>query len=116
MKKVLELRRERNLALLRSELARIQEELRVLGARRIIHFGSSARSEARLNSDIDLIVVMDSEDAFPERIGALYEKIRPRAAVDLLVYTPAEFEEMKDSNPFLINVLREGIILYEAEF
>lgn len=115
MKNVLELRRERNLTLLRSELARIREELMVLGARRIIHFGSSARGEAGLDSDVDLIVVMHSEDAFPDRIGALYEKIRPRAAVDLLVYTPAEFEEMKDSNPFLINVLREGIVLYEAE-
>jgi ribonuclease HIII len=58
---------------------------------------------------------MPSEDNFPDRIAALYKKIRPQAAVDLLVYTPAEFEEMKKSNMFLQNALREGKTLYEEE-
>ncbi len=115
MKDVLEMRKERNTTLLLSELDRIQQELKALGAKRIIHFGSSARGEAGLDSDLDLIVVMPSEDNFPDRIAALYKKIRPRAAVDLLVYTPAEFEEMKESNIFLQNALREGKTLYEAE-
>jgi len=115
LKNMLKLRAERNVALLGSELARIEQELKDLGARKIIHFGSSARGKAGPDSDLDLIVVMHSEDNFPDRIGALYKRIRPRAAVDLLVYTPAEFEEMKENNPFLINVLREGKILYEAE-
>jgi predicted nucleotidyltransferase len=115
LKDVLEMRKERNTTLLLSELDRIQQELKALGAKRIIHFGSSARGEAGLDSDLDLIVVMPSEDNFPDRIAALYKKIRPRAAVDLLVYTPAEFEEMKESNIFLQNALREGKTLYEAE-
>lgn len=115
MKDVLEMRRKRNTALLCSELDRIQQELKALGVKRIIHFGSSARGEAGLDSDLDLIVVMQSEDNFPDRIAALYKKIRPRAAVDLLVYTPAEFDVMKESNMFLQNALREGKTLYEAE-
>lgn len=115
MKNILEMRKEKNTALLRSELDRIQQELKVLGAQKIILFGSSARGEAGLDSDLDLIVVMQSEDNFPDRIAALYKKIRPRAAVDLLVYTPAEFAVMKESNMFLKNALREGKTLYEAE-
>jgi predicted nucleotidyltransferase len=115
LKDVLEMRRKRNTALLCSELDRIQQELKALGVKRIIHFGSSARGEAGLDSDLDLIVVMQSEDNFPDRIAALYKKIRPRAAVDLLVYTPAEFDVMKESNMFLQNALREGKTLYEAE-
>lgn len=115
MKSMLEMRREKNAALLRGELERIQQELIVLGAEKIIHFGSSARGEAGPDSDLDLIAVMPGEDNFPDRIAALYKKIRPRAALDLLVYTPAEFAEMKENSPFLKNVLREGKILYEAE-
>jgi len=112
---MLEMRKLRNIVLLHSELDRILKELIVMGAKRIIHFGSSACGEAGLDSDLDLIVVIPSEENFPDRIAALYKKIRPKAAVDLLVYTPAEFDEMKESNMFLKNALREGRILYETE-
>ncbi len=115
MKKVLEMRRERNKRLLWSELGRIQKELRELGAKRIIHFGSSARGEAGLTSDLDLIVVMESKDDFITRVASLYKKIKPRVAVDFLVYTPGEFDNMKENSTFIINVLREGKTLYETE-
>ncbi len=115
MRKVLERRKERNIKLLRSELDRIRRELVELGAERIIHFGSSARGAAGLNSDLDLVVVMESKYDFPARVGDLYKKIKPLIAVDLLIYTPGEFAEMKENSPFLRVVLREGKVLYEAE-
>jgi len=115
LKNILAMRRQKNRAMLLSELARIQLELKVLGAKKIIIFGSSARDEAGLDSDLDLIVVMDSDDDFVDRVGALYKKIKPRAAVDFFVYTPAEFEKMSKDSMFLKNVLREAKTLYEAE-
>lgn len=115
MKNILSERRERNVSLLRSELNRIQNELERLGAQKVVHFGSSARGEAGLDSDLDLIVVMACEESFLDRIAALYKILKPRVAVDLLVYTPVEFEEMKENNFFLKNVLREGKTLYEAD-
>jgi predicted nucleotidyltransferase len=115
LRNILERRGQRNVSLLRSELDRIKNELKMLGAQRIVQFGSSARGEAGLDSDLDLIVVMDGKESFPDRIAALYKILKPRVALDLLVYTPAEFEEMKENNFFIRNVLREGITLYEAE-
>lgn len=114
MKNILAKRSESNVSLIRSELNRIQNELEILRVQKVVQFGSSARGEAGLDSDLDLIVVMDSEESFPERIVTLYKILKPRVAVDLLVYTPAEFEEMKENNFFLRDVLREGRTLYEA--
>ena len=73
-------------------------------------FGSVARGEADEWSDLDLVVIADTERTFFERFrdfAALYEA-RPR--LDLLVYTPAEFERMvEEENPFLLQVLEEGV-------
>ena len=73
-------------------------------------FGSVARGEADEWSDLDLIVIADTDRAFFERFRdfvGLYD-VWPR--LDLLVYTSAEFERMVDEeNPFLLRVLDEGV-------
>ena len=73
-------------------------------------FGSVARGEADEWSDLDLVVIADTERTFFERFRdfvALYE-VWPR--LDLLVYTPAEFERMvEEENPFFLQVLEEGV-------
>ena len=73
-------------------------------------FGSVARGEADEWSDLDLIVIADTDRTFFERFrdfDGLYE-VWPR--LDLLVYTLAEFERMVDEeNPFLLRALEEGV-------
>ena len=73
-------------------------------------FGSVARGEADEWSDLDLIVIADTDKTFFERFrdfDGLYE-VWPR--LDLLVYTSAEFERMVDEgNPFLLRVIEEGV-------
>ena len=73
-------------------------------------FGSVARGEADEWSDLDLVVVTETERSFFERFrdfGGLYE-VWPR--LDLLVYTSTEFERMlEEENPFLLRVLDEGV-------
>ena len=73
-------------------------------------FGSVARGEADEWSDLDLVVIADTDRTFFERFrdfDGLYE-VWPR--LDLLVYTSAEFERMVDEeNPFLLRVLEEGV-------
>ena len=75
-------------------------------------FGSVARGEADEWSDLDLLVVAETERSFCERhrdFAGLYE-VWPR--LDLLVYTPAEFERMiGEENPFLLRALEEGVDL-----
>ena len=83
---------------------------RLASAERALVFGSTARGEADEWSDLDIVVVAETERTFFERFrdfAGLYE-VWPR--LDLLVYTPAEFERMvEEENPFLLRVLEEGM-------
>ena len=75
-------------------------------------FGSVARGDADRWSDLDLVVIADTERPFFERFrdfDGLYD-VWPR--LDLLIYTPTEFEKMVgEDNPFILRVLEEGVDL-----
>jgi len=79
---------------------------------KIILFGSCARQEERAYSDIDLIVVLETDKPFVERITDFYRRLRPRFALDLLAYTPDEFDRLIEENSFIKYALKEGVILY----
>lgn len=106
--------KEEHLRNLQKELKRIKSKLIEMGAYKIILFGSAAREDLGLISDIDLIVIMDSDKAFIDRLAEFYQKIQPRNA-DVLIYTPNEFNRMKDENLFIRHVLKEGKIIYEQK-
>ena len=81
-----------------------------------IVFGSVARGEASRRSDVDLILVQRTTKRFWERYdGLLYElnMALPEAAVEILIYTPEELEQMKDRK-FIAMALREGQVIYES--
>lgn len=103
------------------ELERIAERLRPIfeqhGVQRAIVFGSLARGEASRRSDLDLIVVMDTEQRFLDRYDALLAPIVcavPERTADLLIYTPAELARMAHRR-FIAAALREGKTIYERE-
>jgi predicted nucleotidyltransferase len=79
----------------------------------VVLFGSTARNEAGLTSDLDLLIVWDTDLPFLERTAALYRVLQPQVAVDLLVYTPEEMERMTD-RPVMKQIEREGRLLYAA--
>jgi predicted nucleotidyltransferase len=97
----------------REELARLVKAAAGAGVERVVLFGSTARDEAGLASDLDLLIVWDTDLPFLERTAALYRALRPQVAVDLLVYTPEEMEQMAD-RPIMRQIEREGRVLYEA--
>jgi predicted nucleotidyltransferase len=97
---------------LKAELDRILNRLKKdPSVHLVLLFGSLARGDARDHSDIDLIVVKETEKRFLDRLDEFYDDARE--AMDVLVYTPQEFEEMKE-RPFVKRALKEGKILYEA--
>lgn len=98
--------------LLKTELERITRELKQLGAEKIMLFGSFASGHADLFTDLDIIAVLKSDLSFMERIGFIYSKIIPRVATDILVYTPEEWQTLKEK-PFFKKVAAEGRVLYE---
>jgi len=77
-------------------------------------FGSYARGRADLFTDLDVLVVMRTEEPFVERVKMLYGLLALPVDLDLVCYTPQEFEDLKD-RPFLKRILEEEVVLYEKK-
>lgn len=105
--------REERRALLEQELDHIVAQLRALGARKIILFGSVAEGKAGPFSDLDLIVVMPGPEGFAYWSRRLYSEIERRVAVDFLPYSEEEFEEVQRTSRLIRHALRTGKVLYE---
>jgi predicted nucleotidyltransferase len=88
--------------------------VRQLSPARIILFGSWARETATRHSDIDLCIIWDTEADHLERIGRVMDLLNdgPRP-VEPVVYTPAEWDEMRGHVPFARRIANEGTVLYE---
>ncbi len=98
-----------------AELRRLVPLLAALGARRVILYGSCATGECRPNSDLDLLVVVPEDGlSLPQRLGRLYGRLAPTVSCDLLAYTPAELDLLRDS-PLVAAALRFGRTVYESE-
>jgi HEPN domain-containing protein/predicted nucleotidyltransferase len=102
--------------LLHRERERMVEVLRQMPAvKKVIAFGSSLSGDIHESSDIDLIVVMETQERFIERGWTLWQVLKPAVATDLMVYTPHEFEEMVGRSDFVQTAVETGSILYDTE-
>lgn len=80
----------------------------------ILLFGSLAQGQIREDSDVDLIVICETQQDFWERLITAYRLLQPRVPVDLLIYTPMEWKELQQRLFFQEEVLKKGKVLYEA--
>lgn len=81
---------------------------------RVILFGSAARGEITGFSDLDVVVIEETDEPFLSRLQRYYGQIDVPCDLDLLVYTPEEFQKMKKrGNPLIRRVLKEGRVIYE---
>lgn len=81
---------------------------------RAILFGSYADGRRDLSTDIDLILVMESDLDFLTRNARLRQQFLLGVDLDLVAYTPEEFERMRDGS-FLRQVLKTGKVIYEKK-
>ena len=76
----------------------------------IILFGSQARGDATLNSDIDLLIMPKNSK---EEILDLMREINVKNKINPTLLNQAEFnEEIKDNTLFYRNIKKDSIILY----
>ena len=83
-------------------------------ARAVVLFGSHARNQAGKDSDVDLLVIAESDLPRHKRSWQLHLMFKPYPfAMDILVYTPKEVEKERQFElSFISRVLREGKRLY----
>lgn len=99
-----------------SILGRIADRLRErLGATRVIVYGSVARGEATIDSDVDLLVVAPTEDRTWRRLTAVHDAIRDLTigiAISPLMLTPDEVASRQArGDAFVREILDSGVEL-----
>lgn len=84
---------------------------------RIVLFGSRATGSSRTDSDVDLLVVMDTNRPPIQRAIEVKRACRPRfVSMDVLVKTPEEMEARLERGSFFLRlILEQGKVLYERQ-
>ncbi|MDR3074704.1 MAG: nucleotidyltransferase domain-containing protein [Candidatus Methanoplasma sp.] len=94
----------------------VEKIAKAFNPERIVVFGSVARHEADADSDLDLLVVMDTDLPCNKREAALRREVRPSPfPMDIIVQTPDEFADAAgNERSFISSILKDGVIAYES--
>ena len=86
------------------------------GIRKAILFGSFARGRQTRRSDIDLILIQETDKRYLDRfdgiLSDLHQSLRGRD-IEVFIYTPNEFTGISDRR-FIRRALAEGQVIYEC--
>lgn len=85
--------------------------------KKIILFGSAVRGQIHEDSDADLAIIKETDKNFYDRIGEVSGMVEHDIPLDILVYTPEEFETMRqDQYGYFVReeILEKGKVLYDA--
>ena len=83
--------------------------------RRIILFGSYANGAPDRDSDIDLLVIMDTAMRPVDQAAAIRRSVRVPFPYDVLVRTPEQVQERLGlGDDFFRDVTATGLVIYEA--
>lgn len=99
--------------ILDSAVKRLVENLDV---EKIVLFGSFVKGTYTKDSDIDLLVMLNTREKGIRRYAMVSELLEPREIpMDIIVKTPAEMKKREDYfDPFVRNVM-SGKVLYEKK-
>ncbi len=101
--------------LLKENLKKILKDLKKLGANKVYLFGSLLKNNIDFYSDIDLFVIMPATKSGKEWSKIIYEEIEKTVAVDFIVFNEKEFQEEKDINPFIKDIIENGKLIYSKK-
>ena len=82
---------------------------------KIILFGSYAYGLPTPDSDLDLLIILDTPARSAERVLAVSRLLRPRPfPLDILVRTPGEISSaLQHQDGFITDIMTSGKVLYE---
>lgn len=79
----------------------------------IFLFGSTAKGTAKYGSDIDVLVILDTNEKPINRGRDILEALDVDTSVDLIIMTPKEFETYRnDPRSFTSHILSTGRPIY----
>ncbi|VUZ85838.1 DNA polymerase III subunit beta [Candidatus Methylomirabilis lanthanidiphila] len=81
---------------------------------KVILFGTLAKGRVHEWSDIDLVIVERTQLPFFQRIKNIRKLLKPQVGIDIMVYTPEEFDQLCTDRPFFKEeIVAKGKIVYE---
>lgn len=84
------------------------------GPEQIILFGSYAYGDPRPESDVDLLVVMDTPLRETAQAVRILQRIEHHFGLDIVVRTPASLaRRLGMGDPFIAEILARGKVVYE---
>ncbi len=101
-----------NKSLINSILKRLVTNLDVI---KVILFGSYISGKPTKDSDLDLLIIVNTKEKGIKRYAMVSELLEPRKIpMDIIVKTPDELKKREMIfDPFIRSILRTGKVLYE---
>lgn len=99
-----------------TELQKLAEKYRKMGAKPVILYGSYARGDNTEEGDVDVLVVgdflpEDPREAYLLLLDLDYPRIQP-----IGLNTQIFLRKLREGNTFILEVIEDGKILYAEEF
>lgn len=101
--------------MLERELQNIESLLPQLGVEKVFLTGDMVSGDISPDSRIDLVVIQVTDAAFGRRADFFSYHLSSMVSVDCQVYTPEEYEELKETLPALSAAIKHGRVIYSAE-
>ncbi len=93
----------------------VRRVVEIAAPERIILFGSAARGEMGPHSDVDLLVVAETDDAHRLTADIYGNLFGVGAPVEVIVASPEQVERHRDTHSLVFKpALREGRVVYDA--
>jgi predicted nucleotidyltransferase len=82
---------------------------------KLILFGSVAQGTIHEWSDLDLVVIKKTDKPLLERTEEVLRLVRPKVGLDVLVYTPDEFDSLVNERRVFVldEIIYKGAVAYE---
>ena len=90
----------------------VVEQLKKMKPQAVILFGSASRGEVGKDSDLDFLVIKETDSPFDERMREARTSVKTNMPLDIIVITPKEAKELPKKYSFFRQILKEGKLLY----
>ncbi|MEX0761819.1 MAG: hypothetical protein WD208_13290 [Dehalococcoidia bacterium] len=94
--------------ILEAELERFVQEMPPLGMQRMWVVGDLARGRVSAVSNLELVLVQDTDEPWRRRPDFWNMHLRPRVGTQFYVFTNEELERMADDDPLLRQAMNHG--------
>jgi len=92
----------------------VEKIIEVAAPEKIVLFGSRAYGKPRGNSDVDLLIVAEMNEAHKRAAFRIRAALSWNKGLDILVRSPREVRErIIQKDPFFMEIIQRGKTLYE---